>query len=105
MIQTRLACSPAGAYKNVADMVVKVVQKEGPKALFGGLGPSLVGARSPAQRLEKQHACFPSDGLWQKDLLTASAVGAAGIIPFAGTQFFVYDGLRRAQQWLGNTRR
>lgn len=35
----------SGLYKNVGDMVVSVVRKEGPKALFGGLGPSLVGAR------------------------------------------------------------
>ena len=33
----------AGAYKGVFDMVVRVVQKEGPKALFGGLGPAVVG--------------------------------------------------------------
>ena len=39
-LQTRLA---VGAYKGVGDCLSAIVAKEGPKALFGGLGPSLVG--------------------------------------------------------------
>jgi hypothetical protein len=39
-LQTRLA---VGAYKGVGDCLTAIVAKEGPKALFGGLGPSLVG--------------------------------------------------------------
>jgi hypothetical protein len=39
-LQTRLA---VGAYKGVGDALVSICAKEGPKALFGGLGPSIVG--------------------------------------------------------------
>jgi hypothetical protein len=39
-LQTRLA---VGAYKNVGDALASIIRKEGPKALFGGLGPSVVG--------------------------------------------------------------
>lgn len=39
-LQTRLA---VGAYKGVGDALTSIVAKEGPKALFGGLGPSIVG--------------------------------------------------------------
>ena len=39
-LQTRLA---AGSYTNVGQAMVSIVRAEGPKALFGGLMPSLVG--------------------------------------------------------------
>lgn len=39
-LQTRLA---AGSYKGFGDCVVTLLRKEGPKALFGGLAPSLMG--------------------------------------------------------------
>lgn len=89
----------AGAYKGVFDMVVRVVQKEGPKALFGGLGPSLVGAEESSPKTPLPHFLAPllSRCSCIRHMCLRSEphrLACAGIIPFAGTQFFVYDGLR-----------
>jgi solute carrier family 25 (mitochondrial phosphate transporter), member 23/24/25/41 len=40
-LQTRLAVS--AAYKSAGDAMLSIMAKEGPLALFGGLGPSLIG--------------------------------------------------------------
>ncbi len=59
VLRTRLACSDA--YNNVVHAAVSIVRTEGPRALYGGLGPSL-----------------------------------AGVIPYAGANLGMYDGLRWA---------
>jgi hypothetical protein len=59
VLRTRLACSDA--YRNVVHAAVSIVRTEGPRALYGGLGPSL-----------------------------------AGVIPYAGANLGMYDGLRWA---------
>ena len=43
VLRTRLCCSEAGAYHNMFDALSSIVRKEGPRALFGGLGPSVAG--------------------------------------------------------------
>lgn len=43
MLQTRLVCSPVGTYAGARDLVSTLLRNEGPRALFGGLGASLVG--------------------------------------------------------------
>jgi hypothetical protein len=59
VLRTRLAVS--SQYKNLVHAAVSIVRQEGPKALYGGLGPSL-----------------------------------AGVIPYAGANLGMYDGLRWA---------
>ena len=59
VLRTRLACS--SEYSNLVHAAVDIARKEGPRAFFGGLGPSL-----------------------------------AGVIPYAGANLGMYDGLRWA---------
>jgi hypothetical protein len=59
VLRTRLAVS--SQYRNIVHAAVSIVRTEGPKALYGGLGPSL-----------------------------------AGVIPYAGANLGMYDGLRWA---------
>ena len=41
--KTRLAVAPPGTYNGIADCVYKIFTREGPKALFRGLGTSISG--------------------------------------------------------------
>ena len=59
VLRTRLACS--SEYRNLVHAAVDISRKEGPRAFFGGLGPSL-----------------------------------AGVIPYAGANLGMYDGMRWA---------
>ena len=59
VLRTRLACS--SEYRSLVHAAVDIARKEGPRAFFGGLGPSL-----------------------------------AGVIPYAGANLGMYDGLRWA---------
>ena len=59
VLRTRLACS--AEYKNLVHAAVDIARREGPRAFFGGLGPSL-----------------------------------AGVIPYAGANLGMYDGMRWA---------
>ena len=43
MIKTRLAVSQTGQYKGILDCGIKVVQQNGPLALFRGYLPNLIG--------------------------------------------------------------
>ena len=43
VVQTRLAVSPPGTYSGIADTLAKIVRLEGPRALFRGLTPTLIG--------------------------------------------------------------
>ena len=56
-----------GAYKNLLDAFVKIVQEEGPAELYRGLTPSLI-----------------------------------GVIPYAATNYFAYDSLRKAYKKFSN---
>ncbi|KAK2966298.1 hypothetical protein RJ640_018109 [Escallonia rubra] len=60
LLKTRLTVQ-RGAYKNLLDAFVKIVQEEGPAELYRGLTPSLI-----------------------------------GVIPYAATNYFAYDTLRKA---------
>ncbi|KAJ3322609.1 carnitine transporter [Blyttiomyces sp. JEL0837] len=44
VIKSRIQAAPAGTYKGFVDCAVKIVTKEGPTALFKGLGPALLRA-------------------------------------------------------------
>ena len=59
VLRTRLACS--SQYRSLVHAAVDIARTEGPKAFFGGLGPSL-----------------------------------AGVIPYAGANLGMYDGMRWA---------
>jgi len=43
LVRTRLAVSPPGAYRGIADAAAQVWRVEGPRAFYRGIGPSLVG--------------------------------------------------------------
>ena len=43
MIKTRLAVSKTGEYKGILDCGMRIAKKGGPKALFKGYVPNLVG--------------------------------------------------------------
>lgn len=43
VLRTRLACAEPGKYANIIAAAVSIVRVEGLKALYGGLGPSLMG--------------------------------------------------------------
>ncbi|MCO5573021.1 hypothetical protein L7F22_026785 [Adiantum nelumboides] len=59
LLKTRLTIQ-RGVYKNLQDAFVKIVQEEGPRELYRGLMPSLI-----------------------------------GVVPYAATNYFAYDFLRR----------
>lgn len=44
VIKSRWQTAPEGTYKNMADVFFQLVRKEGPGALFKGLGPAMVRA-------------------------------------------------------------
>ena len=43
LVRTRLAVSPPGSYAGIVDAAVQVWVREGPRAFYRGIGPSLVG--------------------------------------------------------------
>ncbi len=43
VVQTRLAVSQPGTYSGIADALAKIVRLEGPRALFRGLTPTMIG--------------------------------------------------------------
>ena len=43
VVQTRLAVSQPGTYSGIADALTKIVRLEGPRALFRGLTPTMIG--------------------------------------------------------------
>lgn len=43
LVRTRLAVSPPGSYRGIIDAAVQVWVREGPRAFYRGIGPSLVG--------------------------------------------------------------
>ena len=44
MIKSRIQAAPAGTYKGFMDCAMQIIRKEGPGALFKGLGPALLRA-------------------------------------------------------------
>ncbi len=44
VIKSRIQAAPAGTYSGFMDCAGKIVAKEGPQALFKGLGPALLRA-------------------------------------------------------------
>lgn len=44
MIKSRIQAAPAGTYKGFVDCTMQIIRKEGPSALFKGLGPALLRA-------------------------------------------------------------
>lgn len=44
VIKSRIQAAPAGTYKGFMDCATKIITKEGPTALFKGLGPALLRA-------------------------------------------------------------
>ena len=57
VVQTRLAVSKPGTYNGIADALTKIVRLEGPRALFRGLTPTMIGilpyAGTPGQCLPR----------------------------------------------------
>ena len=43
VVQTRLAVSQPGTYRGIADALGKIVRLEGPRALFRGFVPTIIG--------------------------------------------------------------
>ena len=43
VVQTRLAVSQPGTYSGIADALAKIVRLEGPRALFRGFTPTIIG--------------------------------------------------------------
>ena len=44
VIKSRIQAAPAGTYKGFMDCTTQIIAKEGPQALFKGLGPALLRA-------------------------------------------------------------
>lgn len=43
LVRTRLAVSPPGSYRGIVDAAAQVWVREGPRAFYRGIGPSLIG--------------------------------------------------------------
>jgi solute carrier family 25 (mitochondrial carnitine/acylcarnitine transporter), member 20/29 len=44
VIKSRLQSAPAGTYSGAGDVLKQILKKEGPSALFKGLGPAMLRA-------------------------------------------------------------
>ncbi|KAI8808560.1 mitochondrial carrier domain-containing protein [Cladochytrium replicatum] len=66
VIKSRIQASPAGTYKGFMDCATKIVVKEGPGALFKGLGPALLRAfpANAAGFLGREAALVAMHSMW-----------------------------------------
>ena len=71
MLRTRLACSTE--YKNAFQAAVMIAQKEGFRAFYGGLGPSLVGVIPYAGRATRRFSNTAAVRMVRRDYARAGS--------------------------------